>query len=678
MTRDPQFIEAAAPEAIVRLCGASGPLQLLAEETRDGKKLRPFKMVGYTGASMVIPGFWHPVVVDLAGMTVSSQRLPIFRQHDPDRIVAHSEAVGVTPQGVDLTGVMSGTGDAAREVLDLAANQFPWQASIGASIERREFVEPGSTVKVNGRNFTGPINVARASTLREVSFVPLGADPGTSATFAARGGKNVEFDTYVAAAGFDPQAMSDQQRSFLRARFDADHPAPPTHSAADRERERVEGIATDRDDIVAVSTGTDGSPERVRAVADRAIAGGWDRSRAEVEMIRASRPVGPGVSVARDTHLDQEVVECGLAMGGSLDRIDTVYPAAVCEAARKRWKGGLSLVECASVVARRNGFRGDTIRGHLKEILRAAAGYGGFVRADAGPSTYSIPNILSNVANKFALAGFYSVDQTWSSIAARRSTNDLKQITSLRLTGNLQFLRLPPSGEIKSGEIGERAYLNQAHTFARNIGISREDWINDDTGALTGTARELGIGGGDAINNEFWTVFLNNGTFFTAGNNNVGPAGVLSLASIGAADAVFRLQTKPNGRPLGLSASLLLVPVAKRIDALNAINSTLVVASTTTDKPLPNQNVLQGAYTVLSSPYLSNPAYTGNSAAAFYLLALPGQLAVIEGVFLYGIETPTIETAEFDFDQLGTSLRGWLDMGFALQEFRGGVRSPGV
>src|SRR5262249_54712345 len=154
------------------------------------------------------------------------------------------------------------------------------------------------------------------------------------------------------------------------------------------------------------------------------------------------------------------------------------------------------------------------------------------------------------------------------------------------------FLRLPPGGEIKSGEIGERAYTNQAHTFARTIGISREDWINDDTGALSRTSRELGIGGGDALNDQFWGVFLNNGTFFTAGNNNVGPAGVLSLQSIGGADQVFRSQTKPNGRPLGLIPSILLVPTAHRIDALNAINSTIVVASTTTDKPLPSGNVL--------------------------------------------------------------------------------------
>jgi hypothetical protein len=661
-----------------------------------GKKLRPFKMTAYTGAPMNVPGYMSPVVVDLAGMTVPNQKLPILRQHDPERIVAHSETIDVGAQRLNVAGVVSGVGEAAAEVTDLAANGFPWQASIGAAVNRREFVDAGQTVKVNGRNWDGPLVVARASTLREVSVVPLGADPGTSARFAAGGGAggiDMKFADWLKANGFDPETLTADQRKALEAAYNAQAnppppdppvtpPAPRRGSVAERAdaaraRERAEAHIEGRlTDALESRRITAAEFDELRAAAfldpDK-----FDDNRLELEFIRRERPKGPGVSATRDVQVTETVLECALSMAGSLPAIDKHYPAEVCDAARKRWRAGLSIGELAVLAARRNGWRGLSIRGNLKEVLQAAVGYG-MVRADAGPSTYSIPNVLSNVANKFALAGFWSVDPTWGKIASRRAVNDFKQITSLRLTGNLQFLRLPPGGEIKSGEIGEAVYKNQAHTFARTIGISREDWINDDTGALSGTAKELGIGGGDALNNEFWSVFLNNGTFFTAGNNNVGPAGVLSLQSIGAADAVFRLQTKPNGRPLGLVASILLVPVAKRIDAMNAINSTIVVATTTTDRPLPSQNVLQGAYTPLSSPYLSNPAYTGNSAAAFYLLADPGQLSTIEGAFLNGVEVPTIETADFDWDQLGTSLRGYLDFGFALQEFRAGVRSPGV
>jgi hypothetical protein len=41
------------------------------------------------------------------------------------------------------------------------------------------------------------------------------------------------------------------------------------------------------------------------------------------------------------------------------------------------------------------------------------------------------------------------------------------------------------------------------------------------------------------------------------------------------------------------------------------------------------------------------------------------------------MDTPTIETAEADFNILGIALRGYFDAGVSLQEYRGGVRMAG-
>ena len=77
------------------------------------------------------------------------------------------------------------------------------------------------------------------------------------------------------------------------------------------------------------------------------------------------------------------------------------------------------------------------------------------------------------------------------------------------------------------------------------------------------------------------------------------------------------------------------------------------------------------------SRYLANAQYTGNSSKAWYLLAEPVDLPVIEVAFLNGQESPTIETAEADFNQLGIKMRGYHDFGVALQDPRGGVKSKG-
>jgi len=88
-------------------------------------------------------------------------------------------------------------------------------------------------------------------------------------------------------------------------------------------------------------------------------------------------------------------------------------------------------------------------------------------------------------------------------------------------------------------------------------------------------------------------------------------------------------------------------------------------------------NPHQGKYRVEVSRYLANSQYTGNSAKAWYLLSEPTDLPVIEVAFLNGQESPTIETAEADFNVLGVQMRGYHDFGCALQDPRGGLKSKG-
>ncbi|HAC89655.1 MAG TPA: hypothetical protein DCF63_03350, partial [Planctomycetaceae bacterium] len=83
------------------------------------------------------------------------------------------------------TGVVSRDTAAAREIVASSKNGFPWQASVGASVEEFEFVKESQKVMVNGQQYDGPLNVVRKSSLGEISFVALGADGATSASVAA-------------------------------------------------------------------------------------------------------------------------------------------------------------------------------------------------------------------------------------------------------------------------------------------------------------------------------------------------------------------------------------------------------------------------------------------------------------------------------------------------------------
>jgi hypothetical protein len=53
-------------------------------------------------------------------------------------------------------------------------------------------------------------------------------------------------------------------------------------------------------------------------------------------------------------------------------------------------------------------------------------------------------------------------------------------------------------------------------------------------------------------------------------------------------------------------------------------------------------------------------------------------LAAIEVAFLKGVEVPTVETADADFNTLGIQMRGYHDFGVTKQDYRAGVKSKGA
>lgn len=217
-----------------------------------------------------------------------------------------------------------------------------------------------------------------------------------------------------------------------------------------------------------------------------------------------------------------------------------------------------------------------------------------------------------------------------------------------------------------------------ADTYGLMLSIDRRDLINDDLGAITLVPRKLGRGAGLKINDVFWTVFLNHAAFFTVANKNLltGADTALSIDGLTKAEQAFLEQVDPDGKPLGIMPAIVLAP-----PSLSAIGTqlfkSLELRETTANAKYPVANPHQGKFRVEISRYLSNPQYPGNSSKAWYLLADPNDLPVVEVVFLNGQEAPVIETAEADFATLGVQMRGYHDFGVALQEPRAGLKAKG-
>lgn len=151
-------------------------------------KGRPkFSMVAYTGAPVRQEWSHSPVIVDLAGVQMPTQKMPIRRDHATP--VGHTEMVAVQNGQIVCSGVLSFECDDAEEIAIAGKNGFPWQASIGGPVDSEEELAAGATATVNGRTITGPATIVRQMRLKEISFVDLGADSATSASIAAKAQK---------------------------------------------------------------------------------------------------------------------------------------------------------------------------------------------------------------------------------------------------------------------------------------------------------------------------------------------------------------------------------------------------------------------------------------------------------------------------------------------------------
>jgi phage major head subunit gpT-like protein len=276
------------------------------------------------------------------------------------------------------------------------------------------------------------------------------------------------------------------------------------------------------------------------------------------------------------------------------------------------------------------------------------------------------------------LDGFFAVERTWRNICAVRNVSDFKTVTSYRLIGTDQYEQVAPGGELKHGTLGNETYSNKADTYGLMLSLDRRDIINDDLGAITTVPRKLGRGSGLKINDIFWSTFLNNAAFFAAGNKNYlsGADTALGIDGLTKAEVSFMDLTDADGKPIGIMPAILLVPTA--LSAMSTqLQKSLEIRDTTASTKYPIANPHQGKFRTEVSRYLSNNRYTGYSAKAWYLLADPNDLPVIEVAFLNGQESPTIESAEADFSVLGIQLRGYHDFGVAQQDSRGGVKSKG-
>lgn len=699
-------------------------LELAAGEADSKKGPRAFSINAYGGGAIELAGFDLPVVVDLKGIT-AAKSIVANMHHDKTAIVGHVTERINDGRTLRLNGLASGAGAAAAEVLAAADNGFPWQASIEANQLKMVRVPLGKTVEVNGQSFDGPLLIARKSRLKGIAFVPHGADESTSVKIAAgaksgfdsKKGDPMNFDQWIETLGLEASELSEKQRSLLKTKYEAEinasaktgkvqdddadngvtvpefdldevKAAAAEHMASlEAKFAEHEDDATDRKRFAEIKASAIKAARELKA---NAIKNRWAATRleietvraiaaAELELVRSERPRGPAIhSSSRD--LSGQVLEAAMCQSLNLNReqLEKDYDDKTLQAAHSEFRGRLGVQQLLIMAAAMNGHHlnpGERLsNGNLRGVLKAA------LSIEAAASTLSLPGILSNVANKEILTGYMEEDQIWREIADIKNVNDFKQVTSYRLLDSMEYEELGANGEIKHGTVGEESYTRQAKTYAKMFALKRGDIINDDLGAFDDLRVRLGRGASQKFNKIFWTAFVNNSSFFTSALTNYIEGATTTLLTdgvgLGLGVKQIRKMTSPSADGTkhvgaGVRPTILLVP-----PELEAAAELLYKATNLGSVKAADANIYANKYRPVVAWQLSDSSYTGYSTTAWYLFG--DALKPMCVSFLNGVQTPTVESADADFDTLGVQFRGYHDFGCDKSEKLAGIKSKGA
>lgn len=705
---------------------AHGPMRVRAE---GGKRLPTMDILVYTGGKVQPAGWPVPMVAECSGIRLDRNQAPVLKDHDPDLVVGHG-IPQITASQVRLAGPVSGTGAAAREVLEAAANGFEWQASIGldrdeAVDEPVKFIGTGETLRANGQTFTGPLIYWPTSLLNHVAITGRGADPKTRVSIAAKAAKPLssgvrkmdEFELWVKdTLGMEPSTLTGTQKTELRASYNAKQAIATGSADIDRqvaEAKRRLGTELGSEmlrldkvracfDKVAMAWSMDRPEhtdkrklaEELRAKATANEGGAWSSDRIELEFLKLGYPSGVVSNTQGNSDVKQNVLECAAAKTCMMpdDQIAKHWDAATIEAASHPRLRGLGLKGLIFQCARAKGYTGDWIQNEMEadEALRYAFPGPRALRAEA--STFQLPGILSNLMNKNLYQGFWEVENVWQQIAVSRPVNDFKPNPSFRLFGNLQYEKIGANGEIPHGDLGEIVYSNAADTYAKGMTTTRQAIINDDLSALSQIPQLFGRGAALTLNYVFWTVFLTakdsqGKDMFSQARGNLfsGASYALGSTALTTIEQAFNEQTGPDGAPFAMDAEMLLVPpalanVASRLFTSEKLFEAVTGLASTSAKTVdmvPSDNPHVRKYKPVMSRYLGSklgPKSLG-SDNAWYLLGRPGTISYAEIVFLNGQQTPTIQSTDLQGDSLGIYHRAFFDFGVALTEYRNAIKA---
>lgn len=573
---------------------------LAAAKDGDGKEELPKMMLmANSGKPMDIEGFFDPVILDIAGAKFDKKSTAIIADHNTQLRIGHTTEQAVIPFGgkaeingktikgpmIAASGVVSSESETAKGFVADGRKKFPFQVSVGAFIQPggAEFVPEGEKAEVNGKNWAGPLLVARKTLIRELTVAVLGADNNTSAKLAAqilerKKAMSPELKAYIEGLHLDPAKLSADAVKSLEAQLKANNattvpaatvpaavipatvpavvgapvpvpatipatvpvtvdPAQVSRDLAAADELRIGGIravASRFPDMTKVNYGgADMTPleATAKAIKDNATADVLELAFRRSEIPEGGS--GPAIHATMQD-IDGDALQCSLLryagcvgnktneISGKKYGLEAMFKPEVLEASHlPQYNIGGSIQALLDIGIRAAGHTWGSTDRRSSGFVEAAVEAHKKIKA-SGFSTLNIVNILENVMHKTSLAAFDAVESVWPFICGRKPLNDFKAHALYRLDFSGNYRQVAADGELKHISMTDTKHSITADTFGAMVTIDRKTIRNDDLGMVIDKARGLGTLGAQRIEESVLVLLLSNpGSFFAAGNNNL-------------------------------------------------------------------------------------------------------------------------------------------------------------
>lgn len=284
-------------------------------------------------------------------------------------------------------------------------------------------------------------------------------------------------------------------------------------------------------------------------------------------------------------------------------------------------------------------------------------------------SSSDLPYILSNVASKSAQKKYEAQPRTWSQWASKGTLPNYKTHDIVKSGDFSSLLEVKEGGEIKRGSFGEKREQVALKDYAIIMPFTRQMMINDDLSELSKLIAQAGSSAARRENQLVYEQLSSNPTMgdsialFHASHANLGTAAAISVASIGEAIKLMRMQTSVDGlEKLNLRPKYLITSPENESVALQYLADIQPNLSSSV-------NPYSGSMQLIIDAELS-----GND---YFFAADSNQIETVKLFNLAGQEGPRVES-RIDFNTESVEVKCFHTVAAKAIDYRGLVKNANV